>query len=208
MSCTFGLPLDCTAPSGQGGASRKVWLLPAAAATGPITYDIYGRITSIQLAQKFIQYAVDVDSIGYTEDWQPLTRTRRIQLDMQVVQITAERMAAIRGLIRQPVIVLLTDRNSRWWLVGYPFGLRAATATASTGKTSTDYNGQSISLQGQAICAAVQIAPDAVEAIQDQLEDPCETLAALYGGDVYEYTSMLPYIDCPVELWNIGKILP
>lgn len=151
MPCvlTSGYTLDC---ADSVGGIKKIYITELAnkssvtAASGIIT------AFTLSAGKKFFTYELQKETSNLVEN---ITRNSANGTTFyeQVLQFTIRKMAAslrneIKLLAQNQVMIIVLDRNGKYWLLGEQNGCEMTNSTAATGTAMGDFNGYTLNFQG------------------------------------------------------------
>ena len=151
MACllTSGYTLDC---ADSVGGIKKIYITELAnkasitAASGIIT------AFTLSAGKKFFTYELQKETSNLVEN---ITRNsvNGTTFYEQVLQFTIRKMAAslrneIKLLAQNNVMIIVLDRNGKYWLLGENNGCEMTNSTAATGTAMGDFNGYTLNFQG------------------------------------------------------------
>lgn len=151
MPCllTSGYTLDC---ADSVGGIKKIYITELAnkasitAASGIIT------AFTLSAGKKFFTYELQKETSNLVEN---ITRNENngTVFYEQVLQFTIRKMAAslrneIKLLAQNTVMIIVLDRNGKYWLLGESNGCAMTNSTAATGTAMGDFNGYTLNFRG------------------------------------------------------------
>ena len=151
MACvlTSGYTLDC---ADSVGGIKKIYITELSnkasitAASGIIT------AFTLSAGKKFFTYELQKETSNLVEN---ITRNSANGTTFyeQVLQFTIRKMAAslrneIKLLAQNNVMIIVLDRNGKYWLLGENNGCEMTNSTAATGTAMGDFNGYTLNFQG------------------------------------------------------------
>ena len=151
MACnlTSGYSLDC---ADSVGGIKKIYVTELAnkntltAASGVIT------AFTLSTGKQFWTYELQKETSNLVEN---ITRNEANGTTFyeQVLQFTIRKMAAslrneIKLLAQNRVMIIVLDRNGKYWLLGENNGAEMTNSTAATGTAMGDFNGYTLNFRG------------------------------------------------------------
>lgn len=151
MSCALsqGYTLDCR---DNAGGAKAAWIIEHANVSGITHAD--GIITAIGKAnnKRFWKYEQIKDTSEAKEDLQANEQNGTVFYAQSVELVLTKMQASIRNeisaLAQNYLIIVVQDRNDKYWLYGETNGLTLSTGSAGTGKAMGDRNGYGLTFTG------------------------------------------------------------
>lgn len=160
MPCalTQGYALDCR---DNAGGMKAAWIIEHANVSGVTS--AAGIVTAISKAnnKRFWKYQQIRGNAEAKEDIESNEANGVVVYNQSISLVLTKLQASLRNEIilmaQNYIIVVVQDRNDKYWLYGWPEGLIIATGSAGTGKAGTDLNGYTLNLTGQQSALALEV---------------------------------------------------
>lgn len=160
MACalTQGYSLDCR---DNAGGMVSAYLIEAANVTGVTS--AAGIVSAVAKAnnKRFWKYNQIRGNSEAKETIESNEGNGVVVYNQTVDLVLTKMQASIRNeivlLAQNYLYAVVQDRNSKYWLYGYPDGLILKSGTTGTGKAGTDLNGYTLNFDSQLAAPALEV---------------------------------------------------
>lgn len=165
MACalTQGYTLDCR---DNAGGMKAAWMIEFANVTGVTS--AAGIVSAIAKANnaRFWKYEQIRGNAEAKEDIEQNEGNGVTVYNQAVTLILTKMQASLRNeivlLAKNYLVMVVQDRNDKYWLYGWTEGLILATGGAGTGKAGTDLNGYTLNFTGQQTALALEVSSSVI----------------------------------------------
>lgn len=160
MACalTQGYTLDCR---DNAGGAKAFWLIEFANVSGVTSSAGVVSVIGKANNKRFWKYEQIRGNAEAKEDIESNEGNGVVVYNQAVTLILTKMQASLRNeiilLAQNYLIMVVQDRNDKYWLYGWPEGMILATGGAGTGKAGTDLNGYTLNFTGQQPALALEV---------------------------------------------------